>query len=62
MKIAGSLTIKNDDYRLMYYTAQQSQFVVIELKSGEEIGLEVPMSDDKHFDSKTTKYRVNCAQ
>jgi hypothetical protein len=46
----------------MHFTAKQRQFVVMALKSKEEIGAEVHKLDNECFDGKTTKKRVNCAQ
>jgi hypothetical protein len=39
----------------MHYTAKQSQFVIMALKSEEEIGAEVHKLDNDYFDGKTTK-------
>ena len=50
-----SFTIKNDDFRLRHYTAKQSQFVVMAIKSEEEIGAEVHKLDKEYFDGKMTK-------
>jgi hypothetical protein len=39
----------------MHFTAKQRQFVVMALKSKEEIGAEVYKLDNEYFDGKTTK-------
>ena len=50
-----SLTIKNEDSRRMLCMAKQRQFVVMVLKSNEEIGAEVHKLDNEYFDGKKTK-------
>ena len=50
-----SFTIKDDDFRMMHYTAKQSQFVVMALKFEEEIGTEVHKLDNEYFDGNTTE-------
>ena len=43
------LTIKNDDFRRVLYTAKHCQLVVMALKPKEEIGAEVHKKNDQFF-------------
>jgi mannose-6-phosphate isomerase-like protein (cupin superfamily) len=45
VKDIESLAIKNDNFRLVLYTAKHCQLVVMALKPGEEIGAEVHTVD-----------------
>ena len=40
-----ALAVKNDDFRRVLYTAKHCQLVVMSLKSGEDIGMEVHQLD-----------------
>ena len=40
-----SITIKNNEFRQVLYTAENCQLVIMSLKPGEEIGVEVHKSD-----------------
>lgn len=44
-----NLTLKNEDFRHILYTAKYSQLVLMCLKPGEEIGLEVHDDGDQFF-------------
>lgn len=43
------LTVENNDFRQVLYTAKHCQLVVMALKPGEEIGLEVHTDNDQFF-------------
>lgn len=43
------LTVKNTDFRRVLYTGKNSQLVLMSLKPGEEIGMEVHMDRDQFF-------------
>lgn len=43
------LVVENDDFRHVVYTAKHSQLVLMSLKPGEEIGLEVHEENDQYF-------------
>ena len=43
------ITIENDNFRKVLYTAKHSQLVVMSLKPNEEIGLEVHDDNDQFF-------------
>ena len=42
-------TLKNNTFRTVLYTAQHSQLVLMSLKPGEEIGMEVHEENDQFF-------------
>jgi mannose-6-phosphate isomerase-like protein (cupin superfamily) len=42
-------TIENTDYRRVLYTGEHSQLVLMSLKPGEEIGLEIHENNDQFF-------------
>lgn len=42
-------TVANTDYRRVLYTGEQSQLVLMSLKPGEEIGLEIHPENDQFF-------------
>ncbi|OGY45737.1 MAG: cupin [Candidatus Buchananbacteria bacterium RIFCSPHIGHO2_02_FULL_45_11b] len=44
-----ALTIKNENFRHVLYTAEHCQLVLMALKPGEEIGLEVHEGNDQFF-------------
>jgi len=43
------LTVNNSDFRRVLYTGKHSQLVLMSLKPGEEIGLEVHPENDQFF-------------
>lgn len=43
------LTLENDNFRKVLYTAPHSQLVLMSLKPGEDIGLEVHKDNDQFF-------------
>lgn len=43
------LTLENQNYRKVLYTGPHSQLVVMSLKAGEEIGMEVHPDNDQFF-------------
>ncbi len=43
------LTLENTDFRQVLYTAEHSQLVLMSLKPGEEIGMEVHEDNDQFF-------------
>ena len=43
------LTVENSDFRRVLYTGDRSQLVLMSLKPGEEIGLEVHEDNDQFF-------------
>ncbi len=43
------LTLENTDFRRVLYTAEHSQLVLMSLKPGEEIGMEVHEDNDQFF-------------
>jgi mannose-6-phosphate isomerase-like protein (cupin superfamily) len=43
------LTLKNKDFRNVLYTGEHSQLVLMSLKPGEEVGLEVHPDNDQFF-------------
>lgn len=43
------LTLENENFRTVLYTGEHSQLVVMTLKPGEEIGVEVHGSSDQFF-------------
>jgi mannose-6-phosphate isomerase-like protein (cupin superfamily) len=45
VKDIEALAVKNDEFRQVLYTAEHCQLVVMALKAGEEIGLEVHQLD-----------------
>lgn len=44
-----SLTVSNDDFRRVLYTGSHCQLVLMSLRPGEEIGLEVHEDNDQFF-------------
>jgi len=42
-------TLENDNFRKVLYTGKHSQLVLMNLKPGEEIGLETHMGNDQFF-------------
>jgi mannose-6-phosphate isomerase-like protein (cupin superfamily) len=42
-------TLENENYRKVLYTAKHSQIVLMSLKPGEEIGMEVHSENDQFF-------------
>ena len=42
-------TLENGNFRRVLYTAKHSQLVLMSLKPGEEIGMEVPPDNDQFF-------------
>ncbi|WP_440948355.1 cupin domain-containing protein [Methanosarcina sp. T3] len=42
-------TLENNDFRKVLYTAKHSQVVLMSLKPGEEVGMEVHENDDQFF-------------
>ena len=70
VKDIESIAVKNEEFRLVLYTATNCQLVVMALKPQEEIGAEVHTldrngvvhhtrkdaeADNEHFDGKTTE-------
>jgi mannose-6-phosphate isomerase-like protein (cupin superfamily) len=43
------MTLENDNFRKVLYTGQHSQLVLMSLKAGEEIGMEVHEENDQFF-------------
>lgn len=43
------LTLENDNFRKVLYTAKHNQLVLMSLKPGEEIGMEVHGNNDQFF-------------
>lgn len=43
------LTLENEDFRKVLYTAKHSQLVIMSLKPNEEIGMEVHEDNDQFF-------------
>jgi mannose-6-phosphate isomerase-like protein (cupin superfamily) len=43
------LTVENTDFRRVLYTGERSQFVLMSLKPGEDIGAEVHEDNDQFF-------------
>jgi len=52
------LTIDNDNFRQVLYTAKNCQLVIMSLKPGEEIGLEVHQGNDQFFRFERGKGKV----
>ena len=42
-------TLENDNFRKVLYTSKHSQLVLMNLKPGEEIGMEVHEENDQFF-------------
>lgn len=52
------LTLKNENFRKVLYTASHSQLVLMSLKPNEEIGLEVHEENDQFFRFESGQGRV----
>jgi mannose-6-phosphate isomerase-like protein (cupin superfamily) len=52
------LTLENDDFRRVLYTAAHSQLVLMSLKPNEDIGLEVHEDNDQFFRFESGQGRV----
>ncbi len=52
------LTLENDDFRKVLYTASHSQLVLMSLRPNEEIGLEVHEDNDQFFRFESGRGRV----
>ncbi len=52
------LTLENSDFRRVLYTGERSQLVLMSLKPGEEIGLEVHEDNDQFFRFEAGRGRV----
>ena len=53
-----ALTLENDDFRRVLYTAPHCQLVLMSLKPNEEIGLEVHEDNDQFFRFESGQGRV----
>jgi len=52
------MTLENDNFRKVLYTAKYSQLVLMSLKPGEEIGTEVHLDNDQFFRFEKGKGKV----